>query len=233
MVNRDFIWNTLGDRLRQHWKANVFVGIFSLYIKQLAVNIRPDYVEELSDDDLVALCQTRGMKDERPFRELFHRYQRLVWRACYNVAGNAEDAEDLTQEVFFRVYRALPDFEGRSSFKTWIYRIALNTSKNELRRRSRRPAVSETGVEDMAEFLPTAVTVESEWQRLNQREQLAVAIANLREEEFEIIRLKDLEQRSYQEIAQMLDISVSAAKMRAQRSRLALRVAYRQLAGDD
>ena len=229
MVNREFVWNHLGRRLWRSWGTSVFAGVFTLYLKQLAVNIRPDYVEELTDDDLVALCQIRGLKDDRPFRELFHRYQRLVWRACYSVAGNAEDAEDLTQEVFFKVYRALPDFEGRSSFKTWIYRIALNTSKNELRRRSRRPQVSETGVDDMAEFLPTAVSVESEWQKRHQQEKLTTAMAQLREEEFEIIRLKDLEQRSYQEIAEILDISVSAAKMRAQRSRLALKVAYKQV----
>ena len=232
MLKRDTLWNYLGIQLWRSIRTSALAGIFTLCLKQLAINSRSDYVEQLSDDDLVALCQTRGMKDDRPFRELFHRYQRLVWRACYSVAGNAQDAEDLTQEVFFKVYRALADFEGRSSFKTWLYRIALNTSKNELRRRAHRPQVSETGVDDMAELLPTAVSVETEWQQLNQQEQLATAFAQLRDEEFEIIRLKDLEQRSYQEIAQILDISISAAKMRAQRSRVALKVAYQQIAGN-
>ncbi len=158
-----------------------------------------------------------------------HRYQTFVWRACYGVMHNAQDAEDLTQEVFFKVYRSLPKFEGRSSFKTWIYRIAINTSKNELRRRSRRPQVSESDTDTLAEVLSDDVELEEQWQERREQELLEKALARLRPAESEIIRLKDLEQRPYADIAELLGISLSAAKMRAQRARLALQVEYQQL----
>ena len=190
------------------------------------------YSPDLSDAELVALFQARDGRDDRPFRELFRRYQQVVWRACYGMMRNSRDAEDLTQEVFFKAYRSLTKFEGRSSFKTWIYRIAINTSQNEIRRRSRRAQEAETAVEDMAEYLPSNTSLEATILARQQRHLLQQAMANLRPEEYEVLYLKDVEERPYAEIAEQLDISLSAAKMRVQRARLALRVAYRQLAGE-
>ena len=190
------------------------------------------YSPDLSDAELVALFQARDGRDDRPFRELVRRYQQVVWRACYGMMRNSRDAEDLTQEVFFKAYRSLTKFEGRSSFKTWIYRIAINTSQNEIRRRSRRAQEAETAVEDMAEYLPSNTSLEATILARQQRHLLQQAMANLRPEEYEVLYLKDVEERPYAEIAEQLDISLSAAKMRVQRARLALRVAYRQLAGE-
>ena len=190
------------------------------------------YSPDLSDTELVHLFQMREGRDDRPFRELFRRYQQVVWRACYGMMRNSRDAEDLTQEVFFKAYRSLTKFEGRSSFKTWIYRIAINTSQNEIRRRSRRAQEAETAVEDMAEYLPSNTSLEATILARHQRHLLQQAMANLRPEEYEVLYLKDVEERPYAEIAEQLDISLSAAKMRVQRARLALRVAYRQIAGE-
>ena len=190
------------------------------------------YSPDLSDAELVQLFQAREGRDDRPFRELFRRYQQVVWRACYGMMRNSRDAEDLTQEVFFKAYRNLTKFEGRSSFKTWIYRIAINTSQNEIRRRSRRAQEAETAVEDMAEYLPSNNSLEATILARQQRNLLQQAMASLRPEEYEVLYLKDVEERPYAEIAEQLNISLSAAKMRVQRARLALRVAYRQLAGE-
>ncbi|MEM7119458.1 MAG: sigma-70 family RNA polymerase sigma factor [Chloroflexota bacterium] len=190
------------------------------------------YSPDLSDAELVALFQAREGRDDRPFRELFRRYQQVVWRACYGMMRNSRDAEDLTQEVFFKAYRNLTKFEGRSSFKTWIYRIAINTSQNEIRRRSRRAQEADTAVEDMAEYLPSNTSLEATILARQQRHLLQQSMASLRPEEYEVLYLKDVEERPYAEIAEQLNISLSAAKMRVQRARLALRVAYRQLAGE-
>lgn len=190
------------------------------------------YSPDLSDAELVTLFQAREGRDDRPFRELFRRYQQVVWRACYGMMRNSRDAEDLTQEVFFKAYRSLTKFEGRSSFKTWIYRIAINTSQNEIRRRSRRAQEAETAIEDMAEYLPSNNSLEATILARQQRYLLQQAMASLRPEEYEVLYLKDVEERPYAEIAEQLNISLSAAKMRVQRARLALRVAYRQLAGE-
>lgn len=188
---------------------------------------------DLPDDELVVLCQTQGSQDDRPIQELLHRYQNMVWRVCYSFMRNPQDAEDLTQEVFLRVYRSLPHFEGRSSLKTWIYRIALNTCKNEIRHRSRRPQTAESDVQTLADVLPANTTTESEWQKINTRRQLAVAFSRLRPEEYDILTLRDVEERPYTEIAEMLSINLSAAKMRAKRARESLKLNLYQVAGSE
>lgn len=187
-------------------------------------------LSDLSDEDLVQRFQERGAKDDRPFRELLQRHQQLVWRTCYSFMKNPQDAEDLTQEVFFKVYRYLEQFEGRASFKTWLYRIAVNTCKNEIRKQSHRPQLTEKDTDTLADVLPDEQTMEMTLMQRRQNELLAQAMAQLRPEEAEIIRMKDLEQRQYHEIAEILDIGLSAAKMRVQRARLAFQIAYNALA---
>lgn len=200
---------------------------------KVAVKFMPALVlSELADTELVQLAVERGMKDERPFRELLRRHQTTVWRICYGFVRNPEDAEDLTQDVFFKAYRSLSRFEGRASFKTWISRIAINTSQNEIRRRSRRPVASQTDLDEMAEVLPLPdANVEGQVTVNEQKSRLENAMSQLRPSEQEVLYLKDVEQRPYHEVAELLDISLSASKMRVQRARLAFRNAYRQLEG--
>lgn len=197
---------------------------------KVAARLMPGLLfSELADIELVQLAVERGIKDERPFRELLHRHQTTVWRICYGFVRNAEDAEDLTQDVFFKAYRSLARFEGRASFKTWVSRIAINTSQNEIRRRSRRPVASQTDLDEMAEALPSPGTVEGQVAVNERQARLENAMGQLRPTEQEALYLKDVEQRPYHEVADVLDISLSAAKMRVQRARLAFRTAYRQL----
>lgn len=183
----------------------------------------------LSDEELVRLSQSRGSRDERPFQELLQRHRQMVWRVCYRFVNNFEDAEDLTQQVFFKVFRSLSGFEGRSSFKTWIYRIAINTSQNELRRRSRRPPESEAELEVIAEFIPGYDSPEQAWLAKMESALLVEAFKQLRPSEQHVLVLKDLEEQQYTDIADSLKISLSAAKMRVQRARVALRQAYLEL----
>jgi RNA polymerase sigma-70 factor, ECF subfamily len=194
-----------------------------------AVLYDEETLTSLSDEELVALFVARGARDDRPFREIFRRHQQMVWRVCYSIVQNPQDAEDLTQEVFVRVHHNLHRFEGRSSLKTWLYRIAFNTSHNELRRRARSPELEEHSVEDLAEFLPEEYNLEEYWLLELRNERLRQAVLSLTAEQQELIRLRDVEQRPYTEIAEMQEISLSAAKMRVQRARLALQGAYNAL----
>jgi len=184
---------------------------------------------EYTDQALVDLCKTRGAKDDRPFEELFRRHQVAVWRVCYYFLGDALDAEDIVQDVFFKAYRGLPGFEGRASFRTWLNQIAINTCKNELRMRSRRPSVVEEELDEMRGPIETAEKLDQRWQGMTGREELAQALEMLHPDHFTALQLRDLESRSYTEVAHMLGISQSAAKMRVQRARLALRSALQQL----
>ncbi len=186
-------------------------------------------ITQLTDEELVQLCQERGDRDERPFQELMRRYQRLIWRVCYRFMGNSNDAEDLTQGVFFKVYRNLTSFEGRFTFKNWVYRIAINKAQNELRGRARRPQESETELETAAEFIPMPETVEETVLEQGRKERLAAAFASLRPEDVQILQYKDIEQKQYDEIAILLGIGLSATKMRVQRARLSLQAIYQQL----
>lgn len=190
--------------------------------------VEPD-LTTVSDQELVELCVKAGNKDERPFREVFRRHRQMVWNVCYGFVRNPEDAEDLTQDVFFKAYRGLPNFEGRSSMKTWLHRIALNVGQNELRRRSRRPQDSETSIDLLGEYLSVSESPESQVMHKAQQEMLRQAIDSLKPEASEVIYLKDIQQLPYGDIADQLGISLSAAKMRVQRARLALVNAYREL----
>jgi RNA polymerase sigma-70 factor (ECF subfamily) len=188
---------------------------------------------EMDDVQLVHLCLNQGQRNDRPYQELFRRHNKMVWHVCYRYMHNGRDAEDMTQEVFFKVYRNLDKFEERAAFKTWIYRIAINTCQNELRRLSRRPQESQTELEVAAEFIPSAESVDRAYDRLVLSELLTEALNALRPSEREIIILKDIEERPYADIAEILDITLSAAKMRVQRARLALQREYKLRSGAD
>ncbi len=187
-------------------------------------------LEALSDSELVDLVVKRGDRDDRPFRMLIERHQQTIWRVCYGFVHNAHDAEDLTQEVFIKAFRNINRFEGRSSFKTWAYRIAINTSQNELRSRSRRPQPSETTLETAAEFIPSTQNVEEAVLSKSRYEILSEALKLLKPPDFQILVMKDIEGKPYNEIAKELSISLSAAKMRVQRARTSLQIKYHDLA---
>jgi RNA polymerase sigma-70 factor (ECF subfamily) len=195
----------------------------------MVISLEAIPIAEMPDEQLVTLCQERGSRDNRPFQELFRRHNKMVWHVCYRFVQNSHDAEDLTQEVFFKAYRSLNRFEGRSTFKTWVYRIAINTSQNELRRLSRRPQTSPTELETATQFIPDDEMVEDTYYRQVLGKQLVAALESLRPTEREVILMKDLEERPYAEIAELLGISLSAAKMRVQRARLTLQAAYKQM----
>lgn len=224
---------TYRSRFRAHPAGRALsrcLWLLSLHVAGWLVTTLGDtVVEQLSDEMLVALAIERGKQDQRPFQELYRRYHATVWRACFGIMRNHHDAEDMLQETFFKAYRNLHTFEHRSSFKTWIYRIALNNCRNKLRERQRRPQLSESEIDDMAERLPGKETVVGSFDQKAQQAQLAQALAALQPAEVELLQMKYMEKQKYQEIANTLDISVSAAKMRVQRARLALQQHYREL----
>ena len=183
-------------------------------------------LEQLPDDALIRLFQTRRPGDDRAFSALFRRHHHSVWRLCYRFVYQTGDVEDLVQDVFLRVYRGLDKFEGRSSFTTWLYRVVLSTGQNEIRSRRRRPQADGTELDDLADRLTDGTSAESALIGLLPAEDLARALESLSPDALGVICLRDVEGLPYTEIAERLDIGVSAAKMRVQRARLALQQAY-------
>jgi RNA polymerase sigma-70 factor (ECF subfamily) len=145
------------------------------------------------------------------------------------MTGSEQDAEDITQETFIKVIKSLPGFEGRSQLTTWIYRIAMNESLMNLRRR--KPAGStveidaekdeEEGAE--IEIVDWASQPEAELLNSEGKQQLDLAIARLPESMRSVFTLRDLQGLSIEETASVLGISIANVKTRLLRARLKLR----------
>lgn len=167
--------------------------------------------------------------DQRAFEDLVGRYEKKVYNLAYRMSGNADDASDLAQEAFVRVYTALPSFRGQSSFATWLYRIATNVCLDELRRRGRQPVLSLDQPVAMDEGQVVRQTVDPSTGPLEELErgevQAAVqrGISSLQPEHRAVIVLRDLQGLSYDEIAEALECSLGTVKSRLNRARLALR----------
>ena len=152
-----------------------------------------------------------------------------VYRLALRMTGSEQDAEDITQETFIKVIKSLPDFEGRSQLATWIYRIAMNESLMNLRRRKPTGSTVEIDAgneeEDSAEIeiIDWAAQPEAELLDSEGKQQLDLAIARLPESMRSVFTLRDLQGLSIEETASVLGISIPNVKTRLLRARLKLR----------
>ncbi len=163
------------------------------------------------------------------FDELFERYHSMVFHLTYRVLGDREEALDVSQEVFFTVYRKMHRFRGESSLKTWIYRIAINRASNRCRwwnRLRRRGTVSldehlsRDHSRDLSETLEAigrspeeALLVEEE------RAQIEQLLLKLPMQQRVAIVMRDIEGLSYEEIAESMQVSLGTVKSRIARGR--------------
>src|SRR5579872_2770997 len=135
---------------------------------------------EFSDRGFVTLARSG---DHDAFQALVERHSRPLFRLAYRMTGNEQDAEDVVQESFLRAYRQLRSFDERSSFGTWLYRIACNCSLDLVRSRKRRSeqmATSENDTEDPMASLPsTGPTPEREAFSGEVRQRVAEAMDEL------------------------------------------------------
>src|SRR5438270_9350100 len=99
----------------------------------------------LTDEELVARCKSELPRDTRSYEMLVQRYMNRVYRLVYQVVSNKEEAEDITQEVFVKVYNGLHKFEQQSSFSSWLYRIATNSTLDALDKIKRHPKTAYSG----------------------------------------------------------------------------------------
>ena len=156
-------------------------------------------------------------EDPTAFAELVSRYQDRLYNFLYRMTGSREDAQDLSQETFLRIYRALPRFRQGSPFSPWMYKIAVNLAINH--RKSRRPADSLQ--EDIA-ATKSEGSPEDYAERREEQQRIQGAILALPAPYKAVILLRHIDELSYEEIALALDIPLGTAKVRLHRARLLL-----------
>ena len=167
------------------------------------------------EDDLVAAAQGG---DRRALDALLRTHHDRLYAVCRRMTGNDADAADATQETLLAVVRGLPKFDRRSLFSTWSYRIAVNASLDELRRRRRRP---EPGLDEVLFAAPNGpddASADASVQRLD----VDAALARLAPDFRAAVVLRDLCGLDYAEIATILDIPPGTVRSRIARGRAAL-----------
>jgi RNA polymerase sigma-70 factor (ECF subfamily) len=153
--------------------------------------------------EVVEACQ-RGEREA--FDQLVVRYQRDVYRLCYRYLNNHEDANDLTQEVFLRAWRAIGRFRGQSAFATWLYRIGVNACLNF--RAVRRPPMQELPDTIVDPRAGAAQGVERE----EEARRVRAAVSRLPEKQRATLILKIYHELTHQEVAQILGSKVGTVK---------------------
>ena len=164
--------------------------------------------------------------EERAFQELVERYQGRLLNFVYRTIGDREKAEDLVQEVFIRVYRHLHRFDRSKKFSTWIYTIASNLAKNELRNRSRNPLVLFQTIrknwqddDRPLQFEDTTARPDDLFRKRHLRELVEDSVAKLPAHHREVFVLRELEGKSYEEIAEITECNLGTVKSRLNRAR--------------
>lgn len=176
-------------------------------------------LEEKSDELLITLFQQgeRGV-----FRILVERYHARIKNLIYSIFHEPDIIDDLAQEVFIKAYEALPRFRFQSSFYTWLYRIAVNKSRDELRRRKVRRLFSlQSMIESRDRELTSKMVAQPEDKE--PQELVARALRSLPEKFRLPIVLKDIDGRSYEEIAEIMECEIGTVKSRLSRARGMLR----------
>lgn len=177
-----------------------------------------------NEQDLVRKAQAGN---ERAFEELVSLYETKIYHMALRYTGDPQEALDISQEVFLRMFRAIGKFEGNSSFSTWLYRIADNVCKDALRRSVGRRTVSLDQQDEeesySLEIPDLRYNPESVYDRAAMREAIVDGISALPENLREILILRDISGMSYEEISQCLDLELGTVKSRIARSREKLR----------
>ena len=170
--------------------------------------------------------------EEARFNELLDETYKKVYNMAYRLSGSRSDAEDLTQEAFFRAYRSFMDYEGDRPFENWIFRIVTRLFLDLLRNRRRRvkvvsydaPLQRDTGDDnlffDMADNAPNA---EEELLSTSLSEEMQMALDSLSPEQRTLVVLADVENVPYKDIAEMLDKPVGTIRSRLHRTHKLIR----------
>ena len=182
-----------------------------------------------------ALVQRCAARDEDACAELVNEHQRMVYQLSLNLLGDHNEALDLSQEVFLRVFRTIHSFRGQSALRTWIYRIVVNQARNRQRWWRRRHKSQQVSLDDHLRNhgeLPERNDSESPDRLLGRKElaaRIRVALDELPFDQKTALVLREIDGLSYEEIGFSLGVAVGTVKSRLARAREALRDQLRDL----
>jgi RNA polymerase sigma-70 factor (ECF subfamily) len=179
------------------------------------------------------LIRRLQQRDEKAFEEIVRMYQHKVFNLVYRMIGNQEEAEDVAQEVFVTVFKAIDSFRGEAKFSTWLYRIAANHCKNRMKYLGRRSykatgELNEATEKEAAEAQPSAMRPhvdgpDAVLEGLELERTVQDGIKALDEEHRVLIILRDVEDLSYEEISSITGLELGTVKSRLHRARLQLK----------
>lgn len=191
----------------------------------------------MSDLDRSLLRRLQG-RDERAFRDLIDGHRDKIYNICYRMLGNKHEAEDVAQEVFITVFKTISSFRGDSKLSTWLYRIAVNHSKNRIKYLARRHDRDRDELDESSNGvagqiggpMPTSPDRAFEGQQLEAV--VRAAIGELDDDHRVVVVLRDLEDLTIEEICDITGLPDGTVKSRLHRARLVLRKKLQQHGGD-
>lgn len=190
--------------------------------------MRPAVVMVSDEDAALVVCSKSG--DLTAFEQLISRYDRKLYRIAYHIVRNADDAKDVVQDTFIKVFQNIGRFQAQSRFSTWIYRIVVNQSLTVLRKRTRKAETVESfSAENEEEHgLPFDLSEwrlnpEEEYRQTELRQLLTRLLNDLRPALRVVFIMHDIEGLTLREVAEALSLTIAAVKTRSQRARLHLR----------
>jgi len=182
-------------------------------------------VSEANVDQLLVERVQKG--DKRAFDLLIQKYQHRIVSLVSRYVSDPSEAQDVAQEAFIKAYRAIKRFRGDSAFYTWLYRIAINTAKNWIVAKNRRPPSSDIDAVDAEQYgisdrLRETSTPENELLREEIERTVFATIANLPEDLRTAIMLREMDGMSYEEIATTMECPIGTVRSRIFRAREAI-----------
>jgi RNA polymerase sigma-70 factor (ECF subfamily) len=193
------------------WRKGCLWGVSGMLLavptfSEIGLNNVTSSLQQFEDLELIRRSQAG---DTEAFGELVTKYRAKILAMLYGMVRDENDAWDLAQEGFLQAWRSIHRFEGRSSFYTWLYRLTVNLAIESLRRKGRREEVE---LDDAIPcFLPSP---RANYQRNEIRQHINAALAQLSPEHRAVIVLKEIEDLQYQEIAEILNLSIGTVMSR-------------------
>ncbi len=180
--------------------------------------------------------------DERAFNELVETYEARVFRLVFRMLGRRDEAEDMAQEVFVQVFKAVSTFRGDSKLSTWIYRISVNLCKNRTKYLARRYADAQEELETHAERAPLSEAKGVTYGDVARPDHLVegfqaehivkLAISELEPDFRDVLILRDVEDLTYEEIGQITGLAEGTVKSRIHRARAMLKAKVERAMGE-